>query len=218
MEMTRERISRILELREMLHSFQTGFNLVSAAVVCAILDSISGLESSSDTFELRYLKLVTISSFWPFTLISLLMPLVLSSTWSSRLWSPWAYYKQRKVERKSWTGTTKHVPHPPSKTAVNALSWICRSQGKWSSRWTVSKVLKCWGAWDTTCGDKAKGITPSLAWRWEGVQWGGAHLPTFTGRGRVIVGQTTVGIISKAAMGKHLRDGQRACGRSRACI
>ena len=37
MAVTRERISRILELREILVSFQTGFNLVSAAVVCAIL-------------------------------------------------------------------------------------------------------------------------------------------------------------------------------------
>ena len=36
---TRERISRILELREIL-SFQTGLNLVNAAVVCAILESI----------------------------------------------------------------------------------------------------------------------------------------------------------------------------------
>ena len=37
MDVTRERISSILELREILKSFQTGFNLVSAAVVCAIL-------------------------------------------------------------------------------------------------------------------------------------------------------------------------------------
>ena len=33
-----ERISRILELREILMSIQTGFNLVNAAVVCAILE------------------------------------------------------------------------------------------------------------------------------------------------------------------------------------
>ena len=37
MDVTRERISRILELREILLSFHTGFNLVDAAVVCAIL-------------------------------------------------------------------------------------------------------------------------------------------------------------------------------------
>ena len=109
--MTRERISHILELREMLLPFQTGFNLVNAAVVCcilesisgfnlvsaavvcailesisgfnlvnaavvcAILESISGLEPSSDTTEARFLKLATVSSFCPFTLISLLMPL-----------------------------------------------------------------------------------------------------------------------------------------------
>ena len=41
MDVTRERISRILELGEMLLSFKTGFNLVNAAVVCAVLESIS---------------------------------------------------------------------------------------------------------------------------------------------------------------------------------
>ena len=70
MDMTRERISRILELREILLSFQTGFGLVNVAVVCAILESISGLEPSSVITEPSYLKLVTVSSFYPFTLIS----------------------------------------------------------------------------------------------------------------------------------------------------
>ena len=60
MDVTRERISCILELREILLSFQTGFNLVDAAVVCAILESISGLEPSSVTTEPRHLKLVTV--------------------------------------------------------------------------------------------------------------------------------------------------------------
>ncbi len=45
-DVTKERISRILELREILLSFQTVLNL-NAAVVCAILESISGLEPSS---------------------------------------------------------------------------------------------------------------------------------------------------------------------------
>ena len=44
MDLTRERISRFSELRKILMSFQTGFNLVDAAVGCAILESISGLE------------------------------------------------------------------------------------------------------------------------------------------------------------------------------
>ena len=66
MDVTRERISRILELREIL-SFQTGFSLVNAAVVCAILESIASLEPSSVITEPRYLKLVTVSSFCPFT-------------------------------------------------------------------------------------------------------------------------------------------------------
>ena len=77
MDVTRERISCILELREIHLSFQTGFSLVNAAVVYAILENISGLEPSSVMTEPRYLKLVTVSSFRPFTLISVLMPLVL---------------------------------------------------------------------------------------------------------------------------------------------
>ena len=77
MDVTGERISRILELRELFLSFLTGFSLVNAAVACAILESISGLEPSSVITEPRYLKLVTVSSFCQFTLISVLMPLVL---------------------------------------------------------------------------------------------------------------------------------------------
>ena len=77
MDVAKERINRILELREILPSFQTGFNLVNAAVVRAILESISGLEPSSVLTEPRYLKLVAVLSFCPFTLISVLMPLVL---------------------------------------------------------------------------------------------------------------------------------------------
>ena len=46
MDVTRERIRCIFELREILLSFQTGFN-VNAAVIFAILRNISGLEPSS---------------------------------------------------------------------------------------------------------------------------------------------------------------------------
>ena len=66
-----------MELREILLSFQTGFILVNAAVVCAILESISGLEPSLVITEPSYSKVVTVSSFCPFILISVLMPLVL---------------------------------------------------------------------------------------------------------------------------------------------
>ena len=73
----RERISRILELTEMLLLFKTVINLVNADVIYAILESISGLKPSSVITEPRYLKLVTILSFYPFTLICVLMLLVL---------------------------------------------------------------------------------------------------------------------------------------------
>ena len=74
MDKTRERISLIFELTVMFLSFHKGFNLVSAAVVCAILASISGLEPSSVVIDPMYLKLVTVSSLCPLTLTSVLMP------------------------------------------------------------------------------------------------------------------------------------------------
>ena len=60
MDVTRECISCILELTEILLSFQTGFNLVNAAVACAILESIPGLEPSSVITQPRYLRLETL--------------------------------------------------------------------------------------------------------------------------------------------------------------
>ena len=60
LDVTRERIRRILELKETLLSLQFGFNLVNAAAVCAILESISGLEPSSVITEHRYLKFVNV--------------------------------------------------------------------------------------------------------------------------------------------------------------
>ena len=76
-DVTRARTSYTSELREIHLSFESGFNLVNAAVACAILQNTSGLEPSSVITEPRYLKLVTVLSFCPFTLVSVLMLLVL---------------------------------------------------------------------------------------------------------------------------------------------
>ena len=78
MEMTRERISFTFDPRDMLLSFQMGFSFVRAAVACASLKRISGLELSSQTTAPRYLKLVTVPSFCPFTFISLSLSFSLS--------------------------------------------------------------------------------------------------------------------------------------------
>ena len=77
MELTRERISFTFDPRDMLLSLQMGFSFVRAAVACAILERTSGLEPSSETTAPRYLKLVTVPNFCPFTFISLWMPLAL---------------------------------------------------------------------------------------------------------------------------------------------
>ena len=77
MEMTGERISLTFDPRDKLLSLQMGFSFVRAAVACAILERTSGLEPSSETTAPRYLKLVTVPNFCPFTFISLWMPLAL---------------------------------------------------------------------------------------------------------------------------------------------
>ena len=61
----------------MLLSLHIGFSFVKAAVACAILEGTSRLEPSFEAIIPRYLKLVTVPSFWPLTLISLWMSLVL---------------------------------------------------------------------------------------------------------------------------------------------
>ena len=58
-DVTRGRISSILEQEEILLSFQTDFNFVNASVFCAIVENISGLEPSSVITGPRYFKLVT---------------------------------------------------------------------------------------------------------------------------------------------------------------
>ena len=85
MEMTRERISFTFDPNDLLFSLQMGFSFVRAAVACAILERTSGLESSSETTAPRYLKLVTVPNFCPFTFISLsgYHWHCLSSVWSS---------------------------------------------------------------------------------------------------------------------------------------
>ena len=76
-EMTKDRISLILELSAMFLSFHTVLSFVNAPIVWAILDSISCFDPSSVTTEPKYLKLWTFYSFWSPILTSKLIPLML---------------------------------------------------------------------------------------------------------------------------------------------
>ena len=77
MDMTKERNSLIFEQRSMFLSSQMILSFVSAAMVWAILERTSRMDPSSVTMAPKYLKLWTVSSFSPLTLMLLLMPLVL---------------------------------------------------------------------------------------------------------------------------------------------
>ena len=75
-DMASDSISLILDRRVMFLSFHNDFNLVSVAIVWAILEMISDLDSSVTT-EPSYLKLDTVSNLCSLTLTFLLMPLML---------------------------------------------------------------------------------------------------------------------------------------------
>ena len=77
MDMTKKCNSLIFELRFMFLSSQMILSFVSAAMVWAILECISGIDSSSVTMTPKYLTLWTVFSFSPLSLMLLLMPLVL---------------------------------------------------------------------------------------------------------------------------------------------
>ena len=86
-DVTRKCISCILEVREILLSFQNGFNLVIATVVCAILETLSGLELSynwaqelEDCDCLKLLSIYFISGLMP--LVSFVICLVFSALMS----------------------------------------------------------------------------------------------------------------------------------------
>ena len=58
-----------------------------------------------------------------------------------------------------------------------------------------SEDLKCWGAWDTTCGRKAKDIDRLQE---GGVERGSTRRSSLNVRERAIVSQTNIGTVSKA--------------------
>ena len=60
--MTSAHISLILFFRVMFCFFHIGFSLAIAAEVCAILETISDFDPSSDSVAPRHLKLATVSS------------------------------------------------------------------------------------------------------------------------------------------------------------
>ena len=77
MDMTRKRISFTFDPRDMLLSLHIGLRFVRAVVACAIRERTSGFEPSSETIATMYLKLVTVRSYSPLTVISLWMSLAL---------------------------------------------------------------------------------------------------------------------------------------------
>ena len=71
-----------------------------------------------------------------------------------------------------------------------------------------SKDLKCWEAWDTTSGHKAKDITPLIAWRREALKE--EALDDLPWKDSAIFNQTNILTVLKVTLGKLLRAFPRA--------
>ena len=126
----------------------------------------------------------------------------------------WACYKKWKMEWVAQTGMCQW----PTSTFKNSCGCTAMDMPEWREMteqidwWAkqpsqvacFSEDLKCWGAWDTTCGYKARDITPSIAWRREA--WKEKALDIFLIRTRQGHSQSNTETVSKATLRKLLRD------------
>ena len=89
----------------------------------------------------------------------------------------WACYKKWKVEWEAQAGMcqwlTSTFENSCGYTALGMPDWReTTKQIDWQAKQPSQMACfledpKCWGAWYTTCGHKAKDITPSIAWKRE---------------------------------------------------
>ena len=89
----------------------------------------------------------------------------------------WVCFKKWKVEWEAQTGMWQWS----ASTFKSSCGWTALDMPEWREmteeiNWLskqpsqvvcFSEDLKCWEAWDTTCGLKAKDVTPSITWRRE---------------------------------------------------
>ena len=124
-DMTRERNSLIFELRSMFLLSEMILSFVSAAMVWAILECISGTDPSSVTMALKYLKLWMVSSFSPLTLMLLLMPLmllVINLVFSALICMPYAV--EVSSRRSTKLANSHSEPARPSVSSAQRKFWI----------------------------------------------------------------------------------------------
>ena len=152
MDVTKERNSLIFELRSMFLSSQMLLSFVSAVIVWAILERISGMDPSSVTMAPNYLKLWTVFSFSPLILMLLLMPLVLlviNLVYSALICMPYAV---KVSSRRSTRLANCNFPSLPGR--------LCHQQN-------VSLRLPCLHYWLSICDLQVQQpwFSPGICWR-----------------------------------------------------
>ena len=95
-----------------------------------------------------------------------------AANWHPVLLPSWPWVEWEAQTRMSqWSTST--LENPCWCTALDMPEWReMTDQTDWRAKQPsqvarFSEDLKCWGVWDSTCGHKAKDITPSIAWRRE---------------------------------------------------
>ena len=84
---------------------------------------------------------------------------------------------------------------PEWREATEQIDWRAKQPPRVAC---FSEDLKCWEAWDTNCGQKAKDIIPSITWRREALcveRWS-ARRSSLKGREKAIVSRTTIGALA----------------------
>ena len=102
-----------------------------------------------------------------------------------------------------------YVQVPEWREMTEQTEWRVKQPTQVACFW---KDLKCWGAWDTTCGHKAKCITPSITWR-RGMERRSTRWSSLKGWEKAIVSQTSIRtVFHRQCQGNLWERGWSACG------
>ena len=85
-----------------------------------------------------------------------------SGTWVRKVGVVYQYSQKRSSTVSVSTSTLEDMPE--WRETTEQIDWLAKQPSQVAC---FSEDLKCWEAWDITCGPKANDITPSTGWRRE---------------------------------------------------
>ena len=119
---------------------------------------------------------ISVSRPGTITLVELQQKMVSDYSISVRGQIQWASYKKKKsgIRSPDWNVSIINIhlwkplwAYCPGHAGVKGNGWADTLEGNGTLTSSLLLGAKCWGAWDTTWGHKAKDTTPSITWRRE---------------------------------------------------